>query len=251
MKLASPLLAVTVAIASMGFAVDAKADTVKARCDVYPKGSDRASWYGLCTFSQQQGFIDIQLQNGKRYDLRPVGNQADNYVTQNGQKAYREAGLGDKGQIYRLANESIYVYWDPSPFDKPASNPATSRSSTSGSVRLGTLRSDSPNAKINLRSGPTINCGCSTNCRPHSWHLNRCLPLWIRPFLTVWEDAQVGQAGMFREHQQEALLPYHYILGTTQSFSGGNVPGAIIGIIISGLILLPISKIGLLQAIAH
>lgn len=149
------------AIASVGFAVTAKADTVKARCDVYPKGSDRASWYGLCTFSQQQGFVDIQLQNGKSYDLRPVADQADKYVTQNGQPVTRELGLGDKGQIYRFVNESIFVYWDPAPFDKPASNPTTSSSSTSSSARLGTLSADSPNARINLRSGPTINSSAS------------------------------------------------------------------------------------------
>lgn len=41
----------------------------------------------------------------------------------------------------------------------------------------------------------TFFCGCSTNCRPQSRHLNRCLPLWIRPFFTVGEDAQIGQAG--------------------------------------------------------
>lgn len=157
MKLASSLLVATVAIASMGFAVAAKADTVKARCDVYPKGSDRASWYGLCTFSQQQGFVDIRLQNGKSYDLRPVADQANKYVTQNGQPVTRELGLGDKGQIYRFANESIFVYWDPAPFDKPASNPTTSSSSTSSSVRLATLRANDPKAQINVRSGPTIN----------------------------------------------------------------------------------------------
>ena len=33
----------------------AHADTVKARCDIYPKGSDTASKVVACNFSQRQG----------------------------------------------------------------------------------------------------------------------------------------------------------------------------------------------------
>lgn len=99
-------------LASLSVMLPAKADTVNARCDVYPKGEDRATSSGPCTFSQRQGFVSIQLKNGKRYELRPVGNQPGNYQDQNGQPAYRQSGLGDRGQIYRLANQSIYVYWD-------------------------------------------------------------------------------------------------------------------------------------------
>jgi hypothetical protein len=89
----------------------AQADTVKARCDVYPKGEDKATSSDACTFSQRQGIVGIQLKNGTRYDLTPVGDQPGNYVDQNGRAAYRQSGLDDAGQIYRLAKESIYVYW--------------------------------------------------------------------------------------------------------------------------------------------
>ena len=104
------------AIASLSFSLAARADTVDARCDVYPKGSDRATSSGLCTFSQRQGFVGIQLANGQRYDLQPVGDKPGNYQDQNGKPAYRQSGLGDKGQIYRLAKISIYVYWDTAPY---------------------------------------------------------------------------------------------------------------------------------------
>jgi hypothetical protein len=117
MKFSNTLFAVTVAIASLGIAISAKADTVSARCDVYPKGEDRATSSGLCTFSQRQGFVGIQLQNGQRYDLRPVENQPGNYLDQDGHAAYQQSGLGDKGQIYRLATESIYVYWNTAPYE--------------------------------------------------------------------------------------------------------------------------------------
>ncbi|MUL37840.1 hypothetical protein [Gloeocapsopsis dulcis] len=115
MKLSNLLLAVVVAIASFGITVAAQADTVNARCEVYPKG-ERATSSGSCTFSQRQGVVGIQLKNGRRYDLRPVGNQPGNYRDQNGRAVYRQSGLGDQGQIYRLANESIYVYWDTAPY---------------------------------------------------------------------------------------------------------------------------------------
>ncbi|HAN73056.1 MAG TPA: hypothetical protein DCQ51_12640 [Planktothrix sp. UBA8407] len=116
MKIQTSVFAALLSLTVLGTAIVAKADTVKARCDVYPKGEDQASSSGLCTFSQRQGAVGIQLKDGKRYDLRPVGDKPGNYVDQNGQAAYRQAGLDNKGQIYRLADESIYVYWDTAPY---------------------------------------------------------------------------------------------------------------------------------------
>jgi hypothetical protein len=104
-------------IASLGTAIAVKADTVDARCDIYPAGQDRATSSGPCTFSQRQGNVGIQLPNGRRYDLQPVGDQPANYVDQDGKPVTRDnEGLGDRGTIFRLANESVYVYWDPAPY---------------------------------------------------------------------------------------------------------------------------------------
>lgn len=136
------LFAVTLVIASWGIAPSAKADTVTARCDVYPKGEDRATYSDLCTFSQRQGVVGIQLQNGKRYDLVPAGKNPGNYRDQAGKVAYRQSGLGDKGQIFRLATESIYVYWDPTPYNQQSTNPAPSTTAQSPSpVTYMTLQS--------------------------------------------------------------------------------------------------------------
>jgi hypothetical protein len=105
------------AIASLGTAAAVKADTVNARCDVYPAGEDRATSSGPCTYSQRQGNVGIQLPNGRRYDLQPAGDQPANYVDQNGKPVTRDnEGLGDRGVIFRLTNESIFVYWDPAPY---------------------------------------------------------------------------------------------------------------------------------------
>lgn len=93
--------------------VSAHADTVDARCDIYPKGSDKAAKLVACTYSQRQGHVSIDRADGIRHELEPrrgVGN----YVDQDGQRAMRSAGLGQAGQIYRLVNQTIYVYWDTS-----------------------------------------------------------------------------------------------------------------------------------------
>ena len=37
----------------------------------------------------------------------------------------------------------------------------------------------------------------------------------MRPFLTVWEDVQLGQVGMEAE-QRQTLLLYHYIFSTNK-----------------------------------
>ncbi len=116
MKPNNIFLSVLLIIASTGFALGAKADTVQARCDVFSKGEDQAKSSGLCNFSQRQGFVSIQLSNGTRYELTLVGSDPGNYKDQNGRAAYRQSGLGDRGQIYRMATESIFVYWDATPF---------------------------------------------------------------------------------------------------------------------------------------
>ncbi|MEG4810264.1 hypothetical protein QUA82_20960 [Microcoleus sp. F8-D3] len=138
MKLVNSLLAVTVTIASLGLTVSVKADTVNARCDVYPKGEDRAVSSSPCTFSQRQGAVEIQLEDGKRYDLTPVGNQPGNYRDRNGQPAYRQAGLGDRGQIYRLAAESIFVYWDTAPDGQNSGNTTNGGSAARSEPDAGT-----------------------------------------------------------------------------------------------------------------
>jgi hypothetical protein len=155
MKLKNSLLAVTMMITSLGVTFAVKADTVNARCDVYPKGEDSATSSGLCTFSQRQGVVGIQLENGQRYDLRPVGDQPGNYKDGNGRAAYRQSGLGDGGQIYRLFDKSIFVYWDTAPYGQ---NQNSSSSSVPTTARgISTLRANDPNTRINLRTQPTIN----------------------------------------------------------------------------------------------
>jgi hypothetical protein len=89
----------------------ARADSVAARCDVYPRGEDRASAVVPCTFSQRQGYVTIDRADGVRHELSPKGDQPGTYVDEKGRPAYRNRGLGSFGQIYRLADQSVFVYW--------------------------------------------------------------------------------------------------------------------------------------------
>jgi hypothetical protein len=105
------LSAAAAALLCLGCLSASRADTVNARCDIYPKGSDTVSKVVACTYSQRQGHVAIDRADGVRHQLSPQG-AAGNYIDENGQKAIRSKGLGSKGQIYRLAKESIFVYWD-------------------------------------------------------------------------------------------------------------------------------------------
>ncbi len=112
MNIRSIFWAATATVASSTVPFAANAQTVDARCDIYPNGEDRASAVVACTFSQRQGFVRIARQDGITHELSPTGSDPGNYVDQNGNAAYRQAGLDDRGQIYRMSDETVYVYWD-------------------------------------------------------------------------------------------------------------------------------------------
>lgn len=143
MKICKAVLTLVLTIANLAFASAASADTVEARCDVFPKGSDKASSSGLCSFSQRQGYISIQLKDGTRYELSPSGDKPGTYVDQNGKPAYRQSGLGNRGHIYRLAKQSLFIYWDPAPYNE---NKSDSKSETEAGSK-GAKPSDSRGEK--------------------------------------------------------------------------------------------------------
>ncbi|MCP9785777.1 hypothetical protein KBZ04_05905, partial [Cyanobium sp. N5-Cardenillas] len=122
MRRLSILAASLLGLASVVAAAPALADTVQARCDVFPAGDDKATSSGLCTFSQRQGFVSIQLKGGQRIELKPNESTPNAYFDQQGEPARREILDANRGQVYRLANQSIFVFWDPAPYGKEASS---------------------------------------------------------------------------------------------------------------------------------
>ena len=121
-----PILAASlVGLASVVAAAPALADTVQARCDVFTAGEDKATSSGLCTLSQRQGFVAIQLKGGQRIELKPNESTPNAYFDGRGEPARREILDANRGQVYRLENQSIFVFWDPAPYGKEASTTPT------------------------------------------------------------------------------------------------------------------------------
>jgi len=113
-------LLMLVACLALLSAMPALADSVAARCDVYPAGSDRADRMMPCTFSQRQGYVRITREDGVTHELAPVGDAPGNFRDQHDRAAYRQSGLGDQGLIFRFPDESVYVYWSTAGLATPA-----------------------------------------------------------------------------------------------------------------------------------
>ncbi|MCP9915750.1 hypothetical protein [Cyanobium sp. ATX 6F1] len=114
----------------MALAAPALADTVDARCDVFPAGDDKATSSGLCTFSQRQGFVSIQLKGGQTIELKPNESTPNAFFDERGEPAKREMLEANRGQVYRLEKQSIFVFWDTAPYSKGA--PSGSSAPVSG-----------------------------------------------------------------------------------------------------------------------
>lgn len=109
---------------ALGWATVSAADTVDARCDIYPAGADHTETMIRCAFSQRQGYVTIRREDGVTHDLSPVGDTPGNFRDQDGRAVYRQSGLGDQGLIFRFPDESVYVYWSTAALDpKDEDNP--------------------------------------------------------------------------------------------------------------------------------
>ncbi len=106
------------------------ADWTDARCEIYPKGSDQAAKMIPCTFGQRQGAVTITREDGVTHDLAPVGDAPGNYRDQQGRPVYRQSGLGSEGLIFRLPDESVYVYWSTAALNPPEEGNPTAPFST-------------------------------------------------------------------------------------------------------------------------
>jgi uncharacterized membrane protein len=90
----SKLLVALATVLALGTGVSvARADSSEANCQVRKDGETKQGRSGPCTFSQRQGYIDIDLRNGDTYSLSPA-NKADHFKDQKGNKVVRtQAGV--------------------------------------------------------------------------------------------------------------------------------------------------------------
>jgi hypothetical protein len=108
---ASTLISVSLLAAWMAAGAGvAHADTTEATCEVRKDGDKQKGKSGPCTFSQRQGYIDIDLKNGDTISLSPAGG-AGQYRDQNGKKVTRTSA-GTQGMTLRWPNgKHVEVTW--------------------------------------------------------------------------------------------------------------------------------------------
>ena len=151
-------------------AAPAAADTPEAACEIYKAGSDKLEKLIPCTFSQRQGYITINRQDGRIHELEPVGDAPGNFRDQDQRAVYRQSGLGDQGLIFRFPDESVFVYWNTAVLQRPDPQNATApfttndydatallRCRAAGATEFGTcpagiLRMENKQASIVLQS---------------------------------------------------------------------------------------------------
>ena len=87
----------------------AHADTTKASCEVVQEGKEKKHATGPCTFSQRQGYVDIELSNGITHKFSP-DDKPNHFHDAEGHAVVRTV----KGnvQTYQLEGKRIIVTFD-------------------------------------------------------------------------------------------------------------------------------------------
>jgi len=108
MKKSALLSASLVTIALSGWLSTAHADSAEAHCQVRKDGETKQGQSGPCTFSQRQGYIDLDLRNGETYSLAP-GNQPNHFKDQKGNKVVRTQAGGDTQEFKWEGGKKVTV----------------------------------------------------------------------------------------------------------------------------------------------
>jgi len=119
MKTLTILSAAYVALAAAMPLASAHADSADAMCEVRKDGDTRKGASGPCTFSQRQGYVDLDLRNGDTYSLAP-GNKSGHYKDQKGNKVVRTRS-GNAEEFKWEGGKKVIVTFVSS---KPAGHPA-------------------------------------------------------------------------------------------------------------------------------
>jgi hypothetical protein len=106
-------MSVLIAVGHLVNTPAARADTVRAECGFSHSPDDRPEQTSSCMFSQRQGYISIRIDGGTELELAPFGDQAGNYRDQDNKPVYRQRGLGDQGQLFKLPDTYLFVLWNP------------------------------------------------------------------------------------------------------------------------------------------
>jgi hypothetical protein len=102
------LSAPLVAVAMIGGLSTAHADSADATCQVRKDGETKQGMSGPCTFSQRQGYIDLDLRNGETFSLSPTG-QPNQFKDQKGKKVVRTQAGGDTQEFKWEGGKKVMV----------------------------------------------------------------------------------------------------------------------------------------------
>lgn len=114
MKKSAPIATILSVLALGGWATTVLADSNEAMCEVRKEGETKHKQSGPCTFSQRQGYIDLDMRNGETYSLAP-GNKANNYKDQKGNKVVRTQAGGNTQEFKWEGGRKIIVTFGSSP----------------------------------------------------------------------------------------------------------------------------------------
>lgn len=119
----SVLFVSVAALAIMGSASLAHADSAEAMCEVRKDGDTKKKASGPCTFSQRQGYIEIDLRNGDKHSLAP-GKNANHYKDQKGNKVIRAQSGGNSQEFKWEGGTRIIVSFTSSHANNHSGNPS-------------------------------------------------------------------------------------------------------------------------------
>jgi hypothetical protein len=88
------------------------ADSADANCEVRKEGDKNKGASGPCSFSQRQGYVDIDLRNGSTFSLSP-GDKSNHYKDQHGNKVVRS--MNGNEQVYKWENDKKIIVTFPPP----------------------------------------------------------------------------------------------------------------------------------------
>ena len=110
MKASTVLSAPFLALAMAGWTHIAAADSMQASCEVRKDGEQKKGQSGPCTFSQRQGYIDLDLRNGNTFSLSPAG-QANHFKDQKGNKVVRTGAGGNSQEFKWEGGKRVLVHF--------------------------------------------------------------------------------------------------------------------------------------------
>jgi hypothetical protein len=108
MKAKIVLSAALAAVTAIGAVSIARADSMDAMCEVRKDGDTKQGASGPCSFSQRQGYVDIDLRNGDKYSLKP-GDKPDHYKDQKGIKVKRTSATATSQEFKWEGGKKIIV----------------------------------------------------------------------------------------------------------------------------------------------